>query len=500
MARAKKGSNRFKLPTVEQAVFSLLGFCRRYLSHLCQKRFAPMHQEWNEDIVEHRFNNFQAHRESAKSTILAIGYPLWRMCVWLYYRSRGANVNDEHIALLGATDDDAIARLRQSRHELETNTLIKKDFNPMRGPVWTDDQFILAGARDVKNPTLQASGLVTFVPGPRLTAAVLDDTTNKFHVESAAQRNKQHNALLEVVEPMLLDEAPIIAIHTQYHNDDLPNRLKKDERFNSKQWPLVIDEERKTVQWPEVWPWRRVEEKKKSPLVFARQYQLKDIAVEDRLLPMPDYYDVRSVSWQAGQLSILGKPCRIYSACDPATSEKQRKGGSRTTIITAAVDSERNIYILEARGGYYGIDKSIDEMEAAWGMWRSLTFWIEAVNFSGIYSRLLSKKGIPARPSPAKGDKMQRLTGTLNPQMANHKIRYPDNAASDDRVDQMAVMIAEHIEFPGETMDFIDGLEHLVRNVDTNVVAAAPSGDVIKNARRKLKGTRRGSWLKTKWD
>ena len=459
-----------------------------------------MHQEWDDAVVEHQFNNFQAHRESAKSTILAIGYPLWRICVALYYRSRGANVNDEHIALLGVTDDDAIARLRQVRHELETNTGIKKDFNPLRGPIWTDDQIILAGARDVKNPTVQASGLVTFVPGPRLTAAILDDTTNKFHVESVVQRNKQHNALLEVVEPMLLDEAPVIAIHTTYHNDDLPNRLRKDERYYSKGWPLVIDDERKTVQWPEAWPWRRVEDVKKKPLVYARQYQLKEVAIEDRLIQMPEYYDVRAISWQQGGLTVLGRPARIFAACDPATTEKEKKGNSRTTIVTAAVTAERDFYILEARGGYYGIDKSIDEMEAAWGTWRSQTLWVESVVFSAIYARLLAKKGIPARPSPARGDKLQRISGTLNPQMANHKIRYPDNAASGVRVDQMADMITEQTEFPGETMDFLDALEHLVRNVDTNVVYSAPSGDVIRNARRKLKGKRRTGWLKTKWD
>ncbi|NIN64080.1 MAG: hypothetical protein GTO63_05050, partial [Anaerolineae bacterium] len=105
--------------------------------------------------------------------------------------------------------DDAQARMRQIQQELEKNPKIRQDFAPKKGAVWNDQEFILSGVRDVKNPTMAASGLTSFNPGPRLTFAILDDTTSPLHVESRAQRDKQSHALENVVEPALREDGTI---------------------------------------------------------------------------------------------------------------------------------------------------------------------------------------------------------------------------------------------------------------------------------------------------
>ncbi len=122
------------------------------------------------------------------------------------------------------------------------------------------------------------------------------------------------------------------------------------------------------------------------------------------------------------------------------------------------------------------------------------------MNFQQIFKKMLVKNtGVPARDSEAKGDKVARISGTLNPPMANGKIRFPDDVDGSTRHDQMAEMVREVIEFPGETMDFLDAFEHLYRNVSTDRAYAIGAGDVISRARHAIRGGG-SNWIKTRWD
>jgi len=497
----RKVESNSSIPSFEEGISSLLAFMKRYQPHRVPLPYASMHKEWDEvavmDPAVQRFFNFQAHRESAKSTIWAEGYPLWRICLWLWMQTQGQPGEDEHGAVLGVTDEEARANLRQIKYELTRNALIKQDFNPKKGAVWDADRIILDGATDVVNPTLQASSLTSFKPGARLTFVILNDTTSPLYVTSRLQRDRQADAFNHVVEPALKDNAAVVAVHTTYHNDDLPNRLRKDSRFMSKRWPLVIDEENRKVQWPEAWPWRRVLEKKRAPLVFARQYQLRDVMDEDRMLPMPEYYTYKTLDYIAGQFTIMGYPVTMATGIDPATSEKKLKGGSRTAIVTAAIFPNHDAFFVGAKCGRWGPNKVMEEVKATHQRWHPKSMFMEEISFGTIYRAMLIGEGpIPIRPSPAKGDKQARITGTLNPPMSNHKIKFPDEPGQDDG---MRECIREFMEYPGETLDLCDAAEHMYRNIMTNPVYAVPaSKNVVQNAKSWMQ---RGSdWIHRNWD
>ncbi len=478
-------------------------FMKRYLPHRVPMAYAPMHGEWDEaammdPAIQHLFN-FQAHRESGKSVFWAGGYPLYRLCMWLWLKSLGQPREDEHGAILGVTDEDACANLRQIKFELMRNVLIRRDFNPKKGAAWDANRIILDGAVDVVNPTLQASSLTSFNPGARLTFVIMNDTTSPLHVESKMQRDKQWDAYNNVVEPALLDNAVVIAIHTTYHNDDFPNRLKKDSRFISKQWPLVIDDEERKVQWPEAWPWRRVLEKKRAPLVFARQYQLKDVMNEDRMLPMPEYWTYKTLEFRNGRFTILGKPVRMVTGVDPAVSERKLSRGSQTAIVTAAITPSHDAFLVEAKGGRWPPSRVLEEIKATYSRWHPAAIFIEEVNFSAIYRAILVREtSLPCRPSAAKGDKQARITGTLNPPMSNHKFKFPDEPGQDDG---MREAIREVVEYPGERLDFLDAMEHMYRNVSNNPAYAKPSGNLIRRVGRAV-GLGGSEWIHTagNWD
>jgi predicted phage terminase large subunit-like protein len=203
--------------------------------------------------------------------------------MWCHAYNNRMDPSDLSGAILGPTDQDARARLRQIRYELERNALIKADFRPKPGIKWSDDEMVLAGVMDAKNPTLVASGLTSFQPGPRLTLVVLDDVTEPLHADSKLYREKQMQTLEQVVIPTMREGGMIVSIATAYYRDDFPATLAKDKTWLSKKWPLVINEARHVVQWPEAWPWRRVLEVMKISRIYLRQYQLEESRAEDSL-------------------------------------------------------------------------------------------------------------------------------------------------------------------------------------------------------------------------
>lgn len=465
-------------PTLEDALGSVLAFGIRYLPHLYRLKPAPMHSEWdaiamNPEITR---SNKQAHRESAKTTFWAITVPLYRIAIWSWMRREGNPDIDEHIAIFCWDMADAKARVRQIRREIETNVRLREDFGikPSRNKqrVWGDAQFIVDGARDVKNPTVYASGVGGTTPGTRLTCAILDDTTHPLHVQSRIQREKQLHLVEEVVEPSMLEGAPIYAIHTTFHNADLPNTLaKRPDTWHSQKWPLIIDEEQKRVQWPEAFPWERVVDLKQKPLVFARQYQLREVLMEERLLPMPEDWDIRRLEMKAGAFFIDGERVRTVIGVDPAMTESELNRGSRTAIVVGLVKPTKHVFIPWIRVGRWGPDRVMEEIAKAHIQWKAERTWIEKQAFGAAYQKMLNKRGIPALPSDAVGDKMRRIVGTLNPYMSTHMVYIL--SASDQADNQVAEGWVELQDFPGDTIDIADAMEHLIRNVNSDPVFAA---------------------------
>lgn len=459
-----------------------------------------MHTEWDAIAMNPNATreNLQAHRESAKTTFWAITLPLYRIAMWAWLKKQGEPEIDEHGAIYCWDSQDAKARIRQVRREIETNPLLRQDFDirPSKGKqrVWGDSQLVVDGARDVKNPTLYASGVGGATPGTRLTFAVLDDTTHPIHVQSRIQREKQLQLVEEVIEPSMLDGAPIYAIHTTFHNADLPNTLaKRPDTWHSKKWPLIIDEDQKRVQWPEAFSWERVLGLKKKPLVMARQYQLREVLMEERLLPMPEDWDIRRMEMRAGAWFIDGKPVVIVIAVDPAMTESELNKGSRTAILVGAITKEKEVFVPYARFGRWGPDRVVEEISKAHTMWRSSRTWIEKQGFGAAYQKMLNKRNIPALPSEAVGDKHRRIVGGLNPPMSAHQVHVL--SASDQADNQVGELWVELIDFPGDTVDGADALEHMVRNVTNDPIfaVAEPKKTLISHVQAKI--GQRARWI-----
>ena len=486
--------------SVGQALASQCAFMERYLKRLVPLPFSAMHHRWDDIINECEedgpYRVIRAHRESAKTTFWEIGYVLYRLCLWLWIRNQGQPSQDERIIMLGATDEAARASARQVRFELENNKLIQQDFKPIPGKPWTDDSFSLAGAGDVKNPTVRAKSLIGIKPGARATCVVAGDVVRPANVFSKLQRDKDQTAWDEVVKPMLMTNGVAIINGTTFHSDDLLGRLMKDSQYRVETFPLVIDDESKRVSWPERFSWAKVLELKKKPIVYSRQYQLVEMATEDRLIPMPQIFDGRRVQYQNGVWLVDGERCRVIGGMDCAYTEREVNRGSRTVIITGLFkQSKQELYVVDVRAVHYGPDKVMLLLDEVWRTWGHEAIWIEEVGLQKVFRVMMTKtSAIPLLGSKAEGDKLQRITGTLAGPMANNKLFVINEGIIPNSTPEE--LAREISEFPGEQLDCPDALEHLVRNLYSSPrFASGPRADsVVRNVRMQA---RKQNWIHT---
>ena len=104
---------------------------------------------------------------NGKTTILSFIYPLWLLC---------ASDPNARLALVGKTYEDAKARLRAIKVQMESNDLLITDFGPFTTTRWTDDEIEVAQrTTNAKDPSIKIFGAGMSVFGWRATHVVCDD-------------------------------------------------------------------------------------------------------------------------------------------------------------------------------------------------------------------------------------------------------------------------------------------------------------------------------------
>ena len=100
-------------------------FFHVFFSHYIQYETAPFQIEMLKLCEEeHKFLAIMAFRESGKSTIMTLAYPLWAIL---------GKPQKKCVVIISKTQDQAKALFLNIRRELESNILLKNDLGPFRG-------------------------------------------------------------------------------------------------------------------------------------------------------------------------------------------------------------------------------------------------------------------------------------------------------------------------------------------------------------------------------
>ena len=193
--------------------------------------------------------------EHAKSTVLTVGYPTYRICM-------DPNVR---IAVVSQTQKRAKEFLYSIKQRLTEDTWarMQQAYGPAEGwkataDQWTQDQIYLQRSSGEKDPTVQALGVGQQIYGARLDLIVLDDivgTTN------AHEWEKQLDWLQKMVVTRLGKTGVLIIAGTRVSSMDLYKAIMEPDNwsggkspFTHLAMPAVLEFDDDPDKWVTLWP------------------------------------------------------------------------------------------------------------------------------------------------------------------------------------------------------------------------------------------------------
>jgi len=228
---------------------------------------APCHEIWHEACDIHDRVLLYAHRESGKTTQMAVGRPLFEL---------GKNP-DIRIAIISNTFRQAEKIVRNIANYIETNEMLRLIFPRLiPGEPWTSSAITVRSERPKRDPSVQAIGVHGQVLGARIDLAILDDILSFENTMNPSQRRDLYDWYHATIVGTLTRHARVIIIGTAWHPDDMLHRFEKQTAvWHTMRFPLI--DSKGAAAWPEAWPQDRITRKRVElgPTEFARQMMCK---------------------------------------------------------------------------------------------------------------------------------------------------------------------------------------------------------------------------------
>jgi predicted phage terminase large subunit-like protein len=408
------------------AYSSHIFFFSIYLSHYIKYPFADFHYDIF-DLTENnsiRYAILTAFRDSGKSTINTLSFPIWAI---------NGCLQKKFVLIASQTQAQAKYHLSNIRKELEGNELLKNDIGPFHeeDDEWGASSLVLSNhdARITIASTEQSiRGIRHGAHRPDLV--ICDDVEDLNSVKTREGRKKTWDWLTGEVLPIGSKNTKFVIVGNLLHEDSLIMKLEKrieEGRFKASYFKVPIYDENNVIAWPGKYPtWQDIENLKltvASEVAWYREYLLKIISDEDRVVH-PEwihYYDELPPD----------KDLRfVASGVDLAISKKET--ADYTAIVSASVygySKDRKIYILpnpiNKRMTFPETFETIKTLSKSLGGGHSTKIFIEDVGYQAALIQQLNNAGCHAEGVKIKGqDKKARLSLTTA-QIQSGQILFP---------------------------------------------------------------------------
>ena len=306
----------------------------------------------------------------------------------------------------------------------------------------------------------------------RPTLVILDDPEDMNNTKTAEAMEFNLKWLLQSMSPALdAKRGRLAVIGTPQHQRCMVETLMQTEGWVSKRYNALQDDG--TALWQEMWSKEKLEAEKRSlesigrVSSFYREYQCEIIGDEEQMFKEKyiQTYDGK-IKWiedesymefDSGRL----EPVNIFMCVDPARSIK--KHADYSTIVSVAVDSKNNKYVLP----YYRKRSTpmnlADHILEYFKKYKPVKTRIESVGYQEMLRDYLRQKadelglfipGLEIKETP-RTSKSSRLE-TMQPWFAQKKMYILDN---------MVELKDELLMFPrGKHDDLLDGLYYAIKN------------------------------------
>lgn len=436
-------------------------FFNIYLNAFMTYETAPFQKRMFEiaEDKEELLSVIISFRGSAKTTIMALAYPIWAI---LGVQQR------KFILIICDTQDLARQRLANIRTQLEENTLLKDELGPFKEDPpgeWSAGSLVLKKY----NARIMVASREQSVRGVihdqyRPDVVILDDVENLDAVRSKESRDRTYRWFVEEIQILGDKGTKFILIGNKLHEDSLSMRLReqitKGERLGHYyEFPVHVNG---TILWLGKYPnqaaLKREKQRIGDPRAWAREFELK-IMPDDNQIVYRDwitYYDVLP-NMNDTNAGI------IVTGVDLAISQSTR--AHYTAMVPAYVVYGKDvlqIYILSplVNKRLNGPDQitEIVRLDATLPRQPKRTFYVENVAYQQSLIGHLTKRGVNAEGVRPKGSKDERLR-YVSFMVKNGNVLFPRTGA-EDLIDQL-------VNFGVETYDDLaDAFSILLQKVD----------------------------------
>jgi hypothetical protein len=395
-----------------------------------------------------------AARSHAKSTIVALAYPLHQ----IVFRLR------HFIILVSETEDQAADETEFMKLELEENPRLRQDFGlGRREGAWeTGDFETTTGTRVLARGKRQRVRSARYRQW-RPDLIIVDDIESDESVRNPRTIKRVYEWLRGEVYGTMDTGCSFFVIGNLLAKRSVMGNLLYDEDLDGvveRRIYRAIDPATGEPLWPARWPLSELAAKKRfmGSVLFEREYNCNPQNPESYFREeWFRYYD---------PAELAGRNLSVYSFNDPATGEG--KTGDSHAIVTIALDREELVvYVLDAFIQRVSIDSLLHKSWQIYDDYHPLLFGLEKNGFQVLlrrdYERMARERGyyLPLKledhRTPKTGD-TGRIVGTLSSLVERGKLRFRRGHSDQDRLVEQLIYLDE----PSVADDGPDALEGAV--------------------------------------
>ncbi len=451
-------------------------FFHFYFAHYVKYETADFQKEIMRNLQKSSTENLYvcACRGSGKSTIISTAYPLWAIL---------GKQQKKFVVIFGQTKAQAKQYMMNIRHELENNTLLKKDLGPFQeeNDEWGSQSLVFRkhGARiTIASSDQSIRGIRHKEHRP--DAIIIDDAEDIASTKTKEGRDKTYQWLTGEVIPVGDRNTRLIVIGNLLHEDSLLMRLKQrvaDKKMKGifSMYPLLGEDNE--ILWPGKYPTMASVEAERQSLgndnAWQREYLLKIIPADDAVILREwiQYYD---------NMPPLHTARSIRIGVDLAISEKDTADYTAMVIGFEFIDpvtKRPKIYIdgalVNKRMDFPTTVEKCKELHRQYTSIRRPDFAIEDVGYQRSLPQTLQREGLSVRAvKVGSQDKRSRLM------FSSHRIKNGDVLFShtnselllnqlihfgvekhDDLSDAFSTLMLDYIDHPtkqGPRITYID--------------------------------------------
>lgn len=301
---------------------------------------ANPQKEWWRLLKQKEDTCILAPRDHGKSYSIIRAYAIWKAKYdpW---------VNE--IMILGADAPSAIENLDKLKVMLASSTSLRDLLPTDRKNVNARSEIKLTNGVVIK-----AKGFLSTLRGRHPQLILLDDVVNEVNSTSSEGRKKVREYFWGVCYPMkdkgtaaLREEGykpQIVVVGTAQNEDDLYHELLTNPSFIGLRQSAIVDEEKKTVLWPERYSWASLMAIKESmgSLQFSKEYCNEPLTDDTSLFP-PALFDPM-LDWGRSYVNEYHGSNRTHMGVDFSVPGEQ--GGDFTAAVVGEALSNGNIVLL----------------------------------------------------------------------------------------------------------------------------------------------------------